>query len=78
MDHKTEFKLLVLERLDSEVAAAIAWSSPRLLCIAGDFTKYDTHAVGQMNRNIELIRYRLYGKDLILFELVNAVTSDKI
>jgi predicted transport protein len=47
------------------------------LCIAGDFTKYDTHAVGQMNRNIELIRYRLYRKDLILFELVNAVTSDK-
>ncbi len=78
MDHKAELKLLVLERLDNEAAAAIAWSNPRLLCIAGDFTKYDTHAVGQMNRNIELIRYRLYGKDLILFELVNAVTSDKV
>lgn len=77
MDHKAEFKLLALEIAGSEAAATIAWSSPRLLCIAGDFTKYDTHAVGQMDRNIELIRYRLYGKDLILFELVNAVTFDK-
>ncbi len=78
MDHQADFKLLVQERFGPKNAAAIAWSSPRLLCIAGDFTKYDTHAVGQMNRNIELVRYRLYGKDLILFELVNAASSDKI
>ncbi|HEY6871109.1 MAG TPA: DUF5655 domain-containing protein [Geobacteraceae bacterium] len=75
MDHKAEFKLLVLERFGKETADAIEWSSPRLLCIAGDFTKYDSHAVQQMNRNIELIRYRLYGKDLLLFDLVNATTS---
>ena len=30
-----------------------------------------------MNRNIELIRYRLYGKDLLLFQLVNVITTDK-
>jgi predicted transport protein len=77
MDHKAEFKLMVLEKVGSEAAAAISWTNPRLLCIAGDFTKYDTHAVGQMDRDIELIRYRLYGMDLILFELVNAVSSDK-
>jgi predicted transport protein len=75
MDHKAEFKLLVLERFGKESADAIEWSSPRLLCIAGDFTKYDSHAVQQMNRNIELIRYRLYGKDLLLFDLVNATTA---
>lgn len=75
MDHKAEFKLLVLERFGKEAADAIEWSSPRLLCIAGDFTKYDSHAVQQMNRNIELIRYRLYGKDLLLFDLVNATTA---
>lgn len=75
MDHKAEFKLLVLERFDKEAADAIEWSSPRLLCIAGDFTKYDSHAVQQMNRNIELIRYRLYGKDLLLFDLVNATMA---
>jgi len=77
MDHKAEMKLLVMEKVGSEAASAISWSSPRLLCIAGDFTKYDVHAVQQMKRNIELIRYRLYSKDLLLFQLVNVVTTDK-
>lgn len=78
MDHKAEFKLLVLERFGKETADAIEWSTPRLLCIAGNFTKYDSHAVQQMNRNIELIRYRHYGKDLLLFDLVNATTGQVI
>ena len=32
-------------------------------------------AVQQMNRNIELIRYRRFGDDLLLLELVNAVNA---
>jgi hypothetical protein len=64
LDHKGEFKLLVLERLSKADADAIAWSSPRLLCIAGDFTKFDEHAVSQINRHIELIRYRRYGYEV--------------
>ena len=75
MDHRAEFKLMTLETFGKETADSIEWSSPRLLCIAGDFTKYDSHAVQQMNRNIELIRYRHYGKDLLLFDLVNATTA---
>jgi predicted transport protein len=50
---------------------------PRLLCIAGDFTKFDEYAVKQINRNIELIRYKKYEDDLILFELVNATTASQ-
>jgi len=73
LDHKAEFKLLALDQLGPDQANAIDWRSPRLLCIAGDFTKYDEHAIGQINRSIELIRYRRYGSDLLLFELVNAV-----
>jgi len=75
LDHKAEFKLLVLERLGKDDADAIEWSAPRLVCIAGDFTRYAEHAVQQINRNIELIRYRRYGEDLILLDLVNAVTA---
>jgi predicted transport protein len=75
MDHKGEFELLVLKKLGKEAAEAIEWSVPRLLCIASDFTKYDEHAVQQINRNIELIRYRRYGGELLLFELVNATTA---
>lgn len=74
MDHKAEFKLLILEKYGKEVADSIEWSSPRLLCIAGDFTKYDEYAVQQINRNIELIRYKKYGNQFILLELVNATT----
>jgi predicted transport protein len=75
MDHQAEFKLLVLEKVGKAAAAAIDWSAPRLVCIAADFTKFDGHAVQQMNRNIELIRYRKFGDDLLLFELANASTA---
>jgi len=75
LDHKAEFKLLVMETLTKQDADAIEWSSPRLVCIAGDFTRYDEHAVQQINRNIELIRYRKHGDDLWLLDLVNAVTA---
>jgi len=75
MDHRKEFQWLVMERLGAEVAKAVDWSAPRLVCIAGDFTKYDAHAVKQINRTIELIRYRHYGDDLLLLELVNATQA---
>jgi len=77
MDHKAEFKLLVMEKIGKDIADKIEWSMPRLLCIAGDFTKFDEYAVKQINRNIELIRYRKYEDDLILFELVNATTASQ-
>jgi predicted transport protein len=75
LDHKAEFKLLVMEKLKKSIAEKIEWSSPRLLCVAGDFNKYDVHAVSQMNRNIELIRYRKYDDDMLLLELVNATAA---
>ena len=75
MDHKAEFELLVLKRFGAPAAEAINWGAPRLLCIAGDFTKYDEHEIQQIPRNIELIRYRRYGDELLLFELVNATAA---
>jgi len=71
MDHKKEFQWLVLDVLGKEVANKVEWSAPRLVCIAGDFTKYDGHAVKQINRSIELIRYRRFGTDLLMIELVH-------
>ena len=76
LDHKADFRLLVMDKLGKEAAEKIEWSGTRLLCIAADFTRYDEHAVTQINRNIELIRYKLFGSDLLLFELVNAVMAD--
>lgn len=76
LDHQAEFKLLVIEKLGKGVAESIEWTAPRLLCIAGGFTRYDEHAVEQMNRNIELIRYRRFGDELLMLELVNATFSE--
>lgn len=75
MDHRADFQLLVQSKLGQEVAGKIDWSAPRLLCVAGGFSKYDEHAVKQMNRNIELIRYKRFGEDLLLLELINAVSA---
>lgn len=76
MDHRKDFQWLVLEKLGKDVADAVDWSAPRLICIAGDFNRYDDHAVKQIQRNIELIRYRRFGSDLLMLDLV-AATSVK-
>jgi predicted transport protein len=75
MDHRGDFEILVRDRFGKDAATQIEWSAPRLICIASDFTKYDTHAVKQMSRNIELIRYRKFGDDLLLLELLTAVST---
>ena len=74
LDHQAEFRWLVMEKLGKDAAEQIEWSGTRLLCIAADFTRYDQHAVQLIQRNIELIRYKLFGDDLLLLELVNAVS----
>lgn len=80
LDHKAEFKLLVMEKLGVEACENIEWSSPRLICIANDFTKYDIHAVKQINRNIDLIKYKNYEEKLLLLEMVhtNTVSHDYV
>ncbi len=75
LDHKAEFKLLVLDRFDRKAADAIDWSAPRLICVAADFTKFDEHAIRQINRNIDLIRYRRFGQDLLVLELATRVSA---
>ena len=75
LDHKGEFELLVHKTLGPDKAEAIEWASTRLLCIAADFTRYDDHAVRQINRNIELIRYRQFEPDMLLLELATRTSG---
>lgn len=75
MDHRKDFQWLVLEKLGKEHAEAVDWSAPRLICIAGDFNRYDDHAVKQIQRNIELIRYRRFGPDLLMLDLVSTTSA---
>jgi predicted transport protein len=68
LDHRAEIQLLAIERLGKVAAEA----APRLVCLAGGFTRYDAYAIKQIARAIELVRYRRYGDDLLLLELVAA------
>lgn len=71
LDHKADFQLLVMNTLGKEAAKEIDWSAPCVFCIAKEFTKFDEHAVNQMQRNIKLVKYNKYGENLILFEHIN-------
>src|SRR4051812_43221611 len=77
LDHRAEFTLLAMKKLGTDIEDKIDWSAPRLVCIAGDFTKYDEHAVSQIGRNIELYRYRSY-EGLFILELVNRTATPTI
>jgi predicted transport protein len=73
MDHQADFELMCMKQKQLPAGQEVDWTNPRLLCIAKDFTRYDDYAIGQINRNIELIRYRLFDGDHIIFELAGAV-----
>ncbi|WP_411141001.1 DUF5655 domain-containing protein [Streptomyces sp. x-80] len=73
--HRSAFDSLVRDRLGASAAAQVLWSAPRLICVAGDFTRYDAHAVREHRRSIDLIRYRFFGNDHIGFEVVASVTG---
>lgn len=75
LDHRAEFKLLVMDNLGPEFAEGIDWSNPRLICVAHGFTKFDEHAVKQINRSIELFRYRDFGGEFLALDLVSAVSG---
>ncbi len=75
MGHRKDFEWLVMERLGKEAAQRVDWTGSRLICVAGDFQKWDEHAVKQMNRTIDLVRYRRYGDTLLLLEQLTATTA---
>ncbi|MEU7328030.1 DUF5655 domain-containing protein [Streptomyces parvus] len=73
--HRNAFDSLVRDRLGVPTAAQVLWSAPRLICVAGDFTRYDAHAVREHRRSIDLVRYRYYGSDHVSLETVVSVTG---
>ncbi|MEU3188375.1 DUF5655 domain-containing protein [Streptomyces sp. NPDC006923] len=75
MDHRDAFRHLVRDRLGASTASQILWSAPRLICVAGDFTRYDVHAVREHRRSIDLVRYRLFGDAHIGLETVASVAG---
>ena len=68
--HQAEFRHLVHQRYGPGAAAAVEGRSPRLVCIAGDFTHYDLLAVREIGPRVDLVRYRDFGGRLVLLETV--------
>ncbi|MGW7169924.1 DUF5655 domain-containing protein [Streptomyces sp. NPDC054884] len=72
MAHKDAFRHLVRDRLGVSAASQVLWSAPRLICVAGDFTRYDAHAVREHRRSIDLVRYRIFDGGLLGLLLVES------
>lgn len=75
LDHQGDFKVLVMEKLGADIVSTIDFSAPRLICIANDFTRYDEHAIRQMGRAIELVRYQHFEGDLLALDLAASSTT---
>lgn len=56
-------------------APQVLWRAPRLILFAGDFTRYDPHAVRQQRHSVDVVRYRLYGEERIALETVASVAA---
>jgi predicted transport protein len=73
LDHTDNFRVLVEKALGREAAEGIDWHSPRLVCVAGAFNRYDEHSVDRIDQPIELVRYRAFGDGgFLALELVKA------
>ncbi|WP_097972883.1 DUF5655 domain-containing protein [Streptomyces sp. gb14] len=70
-DHHHEFESLVREKLGDQ-AGEIDWSAPRIVCVAGAFTRHDTVAVEMIGHRIDLVTYRVFEAVLTLQLIASA------
>ena len=75
MDHRGDFMIAVQKALGADVE--VIWAEPRLIIVAGSYTKYDTYAVNQLPRSIELLRYQRYEDDVVVVEAVSDSLTTK-
>lgn len=76
LEHKRDFEWLVTNRLGGGYADHIDWANPRLICVAPGFSKYDERAVRHIDRSIELVRFRWFGTDLLMLEMLGRDTAN--
>ncbi|POX43069.1 transporter [Streptomyces sp. Ru73] len=70
--HRHEFENLVKEKLGAETAKAVDWSNPRLVCVAGEFSRHDKRAVQMIGHRIDLLTYRVFN-DVLALQMVASV-----
>jgi len=68
LDHKADFEVLCKnKKIDFE----IDWDSPRVICIAENYNKFDLDTADILPINIELLRYRIYDENILYLEPEN-------
>ena len=68
LDHKADFEILCQGK---KVAIEIDWDSPRVICIAESYSKFDLDTADILPINVELLRYRIYDEDILYLEPEN-------
>jgi predicted transport protein len=68
--NSASFELLVQKKLGADAAREIDWDHPRLICIAGDYGRFDLRAITYVGPSVELLTYRHYGDDLLLLDYI--------
>jgi predicted transport protein len=63
--HKAEFEKLCISK---KVTTKVDWSSPRIICVAKGYTKYDYGMIDTLALNIELFRYVIFDDNLLYLE----------
>jgi predicted transport protein len=68
LDHKADFEILCQnKKLDID----IDWDSPRVICIAESYNKFDLDTADILPINVELLRYRIYDDNILYIEPEN-------
>ena len=67
LDHKEKFEKLVQAK---KLEIIVDWSSPRVICVAESYNKFDLGLVKFLPFTIELLKYRLYD-DLLSVDVEN-------
>lgn len=72
------FEKLVADRLGADAAANLKldWRSPRVICVAESYSRFDIDTVEVVPLRIELFRYRFYEDGVFLLEPVVTVGED--
>lgn len=71
LDHKADFEMLCRNK---DIEIEIDWTSPRVICVAESYNKFDLDTVDILPIKIELLRYRIYGENILLVESENQKT----
>ncbi len=66
LDHKADFDVLTKNK---KLSAKIDWESPRVICVAESYNKFDLDTADLLPFNIELLKYKVYENNTLLVEL---------